>query len=209
MVREARDKNRWRKIVKIRLWMPVALQVLLLIGLAWFTNTRFPGFISSSNVTQILILALPLIVATFAQIHAILVGYLDLSVGAMISIGVVVASFLIGPNATTSQIILGAGVILLCGVGLGLFNAGLIRGVKIPSIIATLATMSILDGVALTMRPSAQGIINPTMVGWLKTGIGPIPVAFVVIVVGAVLADLWLHASGSGLQVRAVGFDER
>jgi cytosine/adenosine deaminase-related metal-dependent hydrolase len=28
-------------------------------------------------------------------------------------------------------------------------------------------------------------------------------------VIGAVVADLWLHASGSGLQVRVVGFDER
>jgi 5-methylthioadenosine/S-adenosylhomocysteine deaminase len=209
LVREARDKNRWRKIVKVRLWMPVALQVLLVVGLAWYTNTRFPGFISATNLSQILILALPLIVAAFAQTHALLVGYLDLSVGGMISLGVVIASFLIGPNATAPQILLGVGAILLCGVALGLVNAGLIRGVKIPSIIATLATMSILDGISLTLRPSAQGIISPSLVARLKTSVGPVPIAFVVIVVGAVLADLWLHASGSGLQVRAVGFDER
>jgi 5-methylthioadenosine/S-adenosylhomocysteine deaminase len=209
VAREARDKNRWRKIVKVRLWMPVVLQVLLVVGLAWYTNTRFPGFINATNVSQILILALPLIVATFAQTHALLVGYLDLSVGAMISLGVVIASFMIGTNATTTQMLAGAGVIMLCALGLGLLNAGLIRGVKIPAIIATLATMSILDGIALTLRPSAQGIISPTMVGWLKTGLGPIPVAFVVVAVGAVAADLWLHGSGHGLEVRAVGFDER
>jgi 5-methylthioadenosine/S-adenosylhomocysteine deaminase len=209
LIREARDKNRWRKIVKVRLWMPVALQVILVAGLAWYTNSRFPGFISGNNVNQILILALPLIVAAFAQTHALLVGYLDLSVGAMISLGVVIASFLIGVDATLGQMLLGAGVILGAAVGLGLVNAGLIRGVKMPSIIATLATMSILDGISLNLRPSAQGTINPDLVGWLKTSIGPIPVAFVVVVVGALLADLWLHASGSGLQVRAVGFDER
>jgi hypothetical protein len=39
------------------------------------------------NVQQILILALPLIVAAMAQTHAILVGYLDLSVGGMIGLG--------------------------------------------------------------------------------------------------------------------------
>jgi 5-methylthioadenosine/S-adenosylhomocysteine deaminase len=209
LVRDARDKNKWRKIVRIRLWMPVALQVLLLGGLLLFTNNRFPGFINSTNVNQILILALPLIVATFAQTNALLVGYIDLSVGAMISLGVVIASFLIGAGATTGGIVLGAGLILACGVLLGFMNAGLIRGIKIPSIIATLATMSILDGVALTLRPTAQGVINGGFVSMLTTSVGPIPVAFIVIVVSAALLDLWLHGSGSGLQLRAVGFDDR
>ena len=100
-------------------------------------------------------------------------------------------------------------MILACGLGLGLVNAVLIRGVKIPSLIATLATLSILDGISLTMRPTAQGVISDDLVSFLRTSIGPIPIAFIVIVIGAGLLDLWLHASGSGLEVRAVGFDER
>ena len=176
---------------------------------SWFTTNRFPGFINSTNINQILILALPLIVATFAQTHALLVGYIDLSVGATISLGVVLASFLIGVEATTPQILLGVALILLCGLVIGLVNAGLIRGVKIPSIIATLATLSILEGIALTLRPTAQGVINDGLVSVLTTSIGPVPVAFIVIVVGAAALDYWLHASGSGLQLRAVGFDER
>jgi 5-methylthioadenosine/S-adenosylhomocysteine deaminase len=209
VVRDARDKNKWRKIVRFRLWMPVALQILLIAGLLSYTSRRFPGFVNATNVSQILILALPLIVAAMAQTHALLVGYLDLSVGGMISLGVVTASFLIGAEASISQIVVGIGVILLAGAALGLVNAGLIRGLKIPSIIATLATLSILDGISLTMRPTAQGVINPDLVSVLTTSIGPIPVAFIVIVAAAVLADVWLHASGSGLALRAVGFDER
>ena len=209
VIRDARDKNKWRKIVRFRLWMPVALQILLVAALLGYTNARFPGFVNATNVSQILILALPLIVAAMAQTHALLVGYLDLSVGGMIGLGVVVASFLIGAEASVPQILIGIGVIVLCGVALGLVNAGLIRGLKIPSIIATLATLSILDGISLTMRPTAQGVISPDLVSVLTTSIGPIPVAFIVVVVGAGLADLWLHASGSGLELRAVGFDER
>ena len=209
VIRDARDKNKWRKIVRFRLWMPVALQVLLVAALLFYTTSRFPGFVNAYNVEQILILALPLIVAAMAQTHALLVGYLDLSVGGMIGLGVVIASFLIGAEASAPQILFGIGVILVCGVVLGLVNAGLIRGLKIPSIIATLATLSILDGISLTMRPTAQGVINPGLVSALTASIGPIPVAFIVIVVGAGLADLWLHASGSGLELRAVGFDER
>jgi 5-methylthioadenosine/S-adenosylhomocysteine deaminase len=209
LIRDARDKNKWRKIVRFRLWMPVALQILLVAMLLWYTNSRFPGFVNARNVSQILFLALPLILAAMAQTHALLVGSLDLSVGGMIALGVVIASFLIGAEASVSQILIGIVVILLCGAVLGLVNAGLIRGLKIPSIIATLATLSILDGISLTMRPTAQGVISPDLVSVLTTSIGPIPVAFIVIVVAAGLADVWLHASGSGLELRAVGFDER
>ena len=209
LVRNARDKNKWRKVVRVRLWMPVALQILLIVALLWYTDTRFDGFINRANIFNILLLAMPLAIAAIAQTHAILVGYLDLSVGAMISFGVVAGSFLIGAEASVAEILLAVVVILGCGAGLGLVNAGLVRGVKIPSLIATLATLSILDGISLTLRPTAQGVISGDVVSFLTKSIGPVPIAFVVIVVGAGLLDLWLHASGSGLAVRAVGFDER
>jgi cytosine/adenosine deaminase-related metal-dependent hydrolase/ribose/xylose/arabinose/galactoside ABC-type transport system permease subunit len=208
-MRDARDKNKWRKVVKFRLWMPVALQILLVGLVLAYTNVRFPGFISDENITQILMLALPLIVVTAGQTNALLVGYLDLSVGAMISLGVVIASFMIGSDASAFDIGVGVGTIILCGAALGAVNAGLIRGVKIPSIIATLATLSIVNGIALTLRPTAQGVINDGFVSALKTTVGPIPVAFIVVVLAAGLGDVWLHGSGSGLDVRATGFDER
>jgi len=207
--RDARDKNKWRKVIKVRLWMPVALQVLLLGGLLWYTDSRFEGFLNAGNIFNILLLAMPLAIAAIAQTHAILVGYLDLSVGAMISLGVVLASYLIGADAGLGEILIGTAAVLGAGLGLGLVNAGLIRGVKITSIIATLATLSILDGISLTMRPTAQGTISADLVSFLTARVGPVPVAFILILVGAGLLDVWLHASGSGLQVRAVGYDER
>jgi 5-methylthioadenosine/S-adenosylhomocysteine deaminase len=209
LVRDARDKNKWRKIVRFRLWMPVVLQMLLVGALLWYTTARFPGFINARNVNQILLLALPLAVVTMAQTHALLVGYLDLSVGGMIALGVVIASFLIGVDATAPEILIGVGAIFLCGLALGLVNAGLIRGVKIPSIIATLATLSILNGLALTLRPTAQGVINEGLVSALTVSVGAIPVWFIVAVVAAALGDVWLHASRAGLELRATGFDER
>ena len=167
IIRNARDKEKWRKVIRFRLWMPVTLQILLIGAVLWFTNARFDGFINANNINSILLLAMPLAVAAMAQTHAILVGYLDLSVGAMISFGVVAASFLIPGDASTGQIFGGVALILGAGVVLGLVNAGLIRGVKIPSIIATLATLSILDGISLTLRPTTQGQISQSLVGFL------------------------------------------
>jgi len=209
VLRNARDKNKWRKVVRVRLWMPVALQVLLIWLVVWYTDSQFPGFINRTNTVNILLIAVPLAVATMAQIHAILVGYLDLSVGAMIGLAVVIASFLIRPDSSPRSLLLGVGAIFLCALALGLTNAGLVRGVKIPSIIATLATLSILDGISLTLRPTPGGTIDPEFIAMLRGGIGPVPIALLVVVIGAGLLDVWLHASGSGLQVSAVGFDER
>ena len=143
------------------------------------------------------------------QTHALLVGHLDLSVGAMVSFGVVVASFVIGPDVSTAGLLLGIVVVFLCGIAVGLVNAALIVGVKIPSIIATLATLSILSGISLTLRETPSGSINDDFRSLLGTELGPVPISFIAIVVAAVALDVWLYSSGTGLQVRAVGFDER
>ena len=207
VLRDARDKNKWRKIVRFRLWMPVVLQLILIAGVAWYTSVRFPGFINRANITSVLLLAAPLAVVAMGQTHALLVGFLDLSVGAMVTLGVVIASFLIGPESTTTEVLLGVGAIFLCGLALGSVNAALTVGLKLPSIIATLATLSILSGISLTLRETPGGIIDRDFAGWLGTGLGPVPIAFIVVVVAAVALDYWLHASGSGLQARSTGFD--
>lgn len=207
--REARDKNRWRKIVRFRLWMPVVLQLLLIGAVVWFTTSRFPGFLNSANLTSVLLLAVPLALVVIGQTHALLVGYLDLSVGAMVSFGVVIASFRILPDAGPGDIALGVAMIFLAALTLGLVNAGLVRGLKMPSIVATLATLSVLDGISLTLRPTPGGTINGDVTNWLKTSIGPIPVAFIGLFVGVVLLEWWLHATGSGLKLRSTGFDEQ
>ena len=209
VIRDARDVNKWRKIVRFRLWMPVVLQLLLIVAVAWYTSARFPGFINASNVTNILLLAVPLAIVAMGQTHALLVGALDLSVGAMVTFGVVVASFMIGSDSSSSQVVLGVGAIFLCGLALGLVNATLAVALKIPSIIATLATLSILNGISLTLRGTPGGIIDRDFTSLLATKLGPVPLSFIGVVVAAGVLDYWLHATGSGLQLRSTGFDER
>jgi len=209
ILRNARDKNKWRKVVRFRLWMPVVLQLLLIGAVVWFTSSRFPGFVNATNITNVLFLAVPLILVVVGLTHALLVGYLDLSVGAMVSFGVVAASFLITPDSSSADIAIGVGAIFLSAIALGLINAGLIRGLKIPSIIATLATLSILNGISLTLRPTPGGTINNGFTDVLKTAVGPVPVAFIVVLIGVGALDYWLQASGSGLLLRSTGFDER
>lgn len=209
VLRDARDVNEWRKILRFRLWMPVALQLSLIGAVLAYTSSRFPGFINAANVTNVSVLAAPLALAAMAQTHVLLVGSLDLSIGAVVTFGVVLASFLIGADSSPTEIALGVGAIFACGIAVGLVNAFLVVGVKIPSIIATLATYSVLNGISLTLRETPGGVIDRGFTGWLGGRLGAMPIAFLAIVVGAALLELWLHATGSGLATRAVGFDER
>ena len=209
VLRDARDKNKWRKIVRFRLWMPVVLQLLLIVVVGGYTASRFPGYINPATVTTILMLAAPLAVAAMGQTQALLVGSLDLSVGAMVTFGVVLASFLIGPDSTATDLLLGLGAIFLCGLALGLVNAALAVWLKIPSIIATLASLSILNGISLTLRETPGGIIDRDFTSVLAARVGPVPIAFLVVVLGAGALDYWLYATGSGLKLRSTGFDEQ
>ena len=102
------------------------------LALLFYTTSRFPGFVNATTSRADPDPGAPPDRGRDGQTHALLVGYLDLSVGGMIGLGVVIASFLIGDEASLPQILFGVGVILLCGVALGLVNAGLIRGLKIP-----------------------------------------------------------------------------
>ena len=90
----------------------------------------------------------------------------------------------------------------------GIFNAVLIRVLKLPSIIATLGTLSILAGASLLLRDHPEGPISSDVIDGLTTSVGFVPIAFVAVVVLAVLADVWLYRTRTGLAMRAVGLDE-
>jgi ribose transport system ATP-binding protein len=87
-------------------------------------------------------------------------------------------------------------------------NVALIRVLKLSSIIATLATYSILWGISLRLRHQPGGHISDRFTHGLLTKIGFVPVAFIGIIVIAVAADIWLYRSAGGLAARAMGLDE-
>jgi len=101
------------------------------------------------------------------------------------------------------------GALALVGIGVatGIFNAAIIRLLRLPSIIATLGTLSILQGFSLLLRDHPEGSINFDAINALDTSVSFVPLAFIGVVALAVLADLWLYRTRSGLALRAVGLD--
>ncbi len=193
---------------RLRGWLPLLLMATLIVALGGFTATRQDAFLSSYNLNNLLLATMPLALVSLGQATALLVGGFDVSVAALMTFCVVVASYTMTP--TTSGWALFPGALALVGVGLltGIFNAVIIRVFRLPSIIATLGTFSILEGASLWLRDHPEGPISGDVTDPLTRSVGFVPFAFVGVVVLAVLADVWLYRTRSGLALRAVGLDE-
>jgi ribose transport system ATP-binding protein len=195
----------WRRMSA---WTPFALLTVLMVAVGVYTAVKSPFFLTSFNLTSLLLTALPLALVAMGQLNALLVGGFDVSVGALMTMVVVVASFLLSSGHSPIFLVVGALAILAMGGAVGLINGGLVRGFRITPIIATIATLSVLQGIALVLRPVPGGDIEFQVMDALTTRVGFLPVAFIAVLALAALWDVWLYRSNGGLVLRAVGYDE-
>jgi ribose/xylose/arabinose/galactoside ABC-type transport system permease subunit len=196
------------RLARFRGMLPLALMTTLIVAVGAFAAATEPAFLTSYNLGNLLLATMPLALVSFGQASALLVGGFDVSVGALMTMCVVTASYTMQPDSSSSMLLLGALALLGVGLATGLFNSTLIRLFRLPSIIATLGTLSILEGASLLLRDHPDGPINSDVIDTLTTTVSFVPIAFIAVVVVAVLADGWLYRSRGGLTLRAVGLDE-
>jgi ribose transport system ATP-binding protein len=156
---------------------------------------------------HLLLAVAPAAIVALAQLVVLLVRGLDVSVGSMMSLTVVVASFVV-VGGGAGAILLGTLACLALGALVGLANGALIRYAGINAVITTIAMLSVLGGVALVLRPTPAGLIDSGFAEVLRFRIGWLPVSAVFILALAVAGDWWLNRTRSGLEVKAVGFRE-
>lgn len=188
-------------------WLPLALMTTLIVALGAYTEAHQSAFLSKENLNSLLLEAMPLMLVSLGQASALLVGGFDISVAALMTMCVVTASFTMTPDQTGLALLPGALALVGVGLATGAFNAFLIRVLRLPSIVATLGTLSILEGASLLLRSYPQGAINTDVTNTLTSSIGFVPFAFVGAVALAALADVWLYRTRTGLALRAVGLD--
>jgi ribose transport system ATP-binding protein len=188
--------------------MPLLLMTTLIVAVGAYTAVNKDAFLTSYNLRNLLLTTMPLALVAIGQTNALLVGGFDVSVAALMTFCVVTASFTMQPGDSGLMLLVGALALVGVGLATGVFNATLIRVLRLPSIIATLGTLSILQGGSLLLRDHPEGPINPDLIETLTTSIGFVPVAFIGVVVLALLGDIWLYRTRTGLAMRAVGLDE-
>jgi ribose transport system ATP-binding protein len=194
--------------LELRGILPLALMTSLILAVGAYTAVSKDAFLSSYNLRNLLLATTPLALVALGQTSALLVGGFDVSVAAVMTMCVVTASFTLTATMSTAALVPGAFALVGVGVATGVFNAVLVRVFRLPSIVATLGTLSILQGASLALRDHPEGSINPDVISSLTTSVSFVPCAFIGIIVLAVVADTWLYRSRTGLELRAVGLDE-
>jgi ribose transport system permease protein/ribose transport system ATP-binding protein len=189
-------------------WVPLLFLLLLTTVVGGYAAARTDVFLTSINIRHILLDAAPLALVTMAQFNVLMVRGFDISVGSLMSITVVVASFLMADGLGWGPIGFGVVACLAIGAVVGLINGATIRFVGINSVITTIAMFSILQGIALYLRPTPVGTISEDFMDLAATRLGFMPLAFIAIVIAAIAGDFWLYRTRSGLRLRAVGFRE-
>ncbi|MFP9459331.1 ABC transporter permease [Pectobacterium brasiliense] len=170
------------------------------------------NFLDPYNIINILrSIAIVTVIAIGVSI-SLSVGGFDLSVGSTASLAnaLVISLFVWHGFGTTGAIAL---TLLLCTL-VGLFNAFLIVVLKIPDMLATLASLFVIQGVAMTY--SYGGSITQNMVlpsGEMAEGVipeffatlGQVPVIVVIMLAVTVLVQLYLSLTKHGRRMYAIG----
>ncbi|MBB5751326.1 ATP-binding cassette domain-containing protein [Prosthecomicrobium pneumaticum] len=188
-------------------WVPLVFLALLTLLVGTWAATQSPVFLKPINIRHMLLAAAPAGLVAMAQLMVLLVRGLDVSVGSLMSLTVVAASFILAGGGP-GLLFAGAAGCLLLGLLVGLANGSLVRFAGINPVITTIAMLSVLQGVALVLRPIPGGLIDPGFAELLRTRIGFLPVSTLFLLVLAIAGDLWLNRSRAGLETKAVGFRE-
>lgn len=178
------------------------LLVVALVALFAVVGWINPRFVSTNNLTTIFVGNAYIAVAAIGMSMVIISGHIDVSVGALIGV-LATASGLLVTNGY--PVWLAWLLPILAG---GLVNAGLgalIAYLKVPSIIATLAMLSILRGGLITFTGGAwiSGLPPEFQLAQFRLFGIPSPVWFMVGL--TIAAAFFLRSTAFGRSIYAVG----
>lgn len=205
----------------------LCLVIVGFIAFYVFYNMNHPRGFSTAVYIQNSNEVFTLAMVAMAQTVPVLMGGLDLSVGAIMTLVNCLASHLLSGSPT--QIFLGMVTCLATGALCGFINGCVVVYGRIQPIIATLATGAVFMGLALFLRPSPGGNVDGDLswaatndlfevaatYGWFDGGkaawfqpIAWLPVPLLLIVITAVCIWIPFARSVTGRSVYAVGSGE-
>ena len=143
-------RSRFRRIPLISQLEPSTYLVyvgFLLIFAAFAILLRDEGFLSVSNLSNIVQETTPVTVMTIGMVFVLSAGEIDLSIGSVVAIAALASAVVMRAHNWALGVAAGLGT----GVMVGLVNGALVAYARLPSFLVTLATMGLLAGVARWM----------------------------------------------------------
>ena len=197
----------WRRRIEGD-YAPVLILAAVMVGLAAYIYSQNDRYFLPFNTTSVMLLVTALGFIAMGQTVALMAAGIDLSVGPLAGLLVVVGSFFLTADDSTSSML--TGLVVMAGVAalVGLVNGSLIRFGKFTAVAATLAMYIALQGFSFLLRDSPDGLISRDVTEVITYTVGPVPVAFILLVVVTLVMEHRLRKGGWGLRLRAVGSDE-
>lgn len=173
--------NKLKKINFSSLRELLLVGVVIVLCIVW--TILNPQFISFNNISNILRQGSYIAIAAVGMTLVIIIGEIDLSAGSLVC-----ASGLVGAYVckNTNSVLLAVLTALIVGVVVGAINGVLCAIGKLPGFIASLASMTVLRGLAYIVTGGNSvvwGNENFTKIGTGYLGAIPIPVIIMVIVI--------------------------
>ncbi len=115
-----------------------------------------PGFISPTNVANVLVQSTLLLLLSLPMTLVIMTEGLDLSMGAVLTLTSIVVAIV---SLATGSMPLGLLAAVAVGTGFGIANGYLVAGLNIPPFVATLGTLGMAQGLAL-IASDGQSVVG-------------------------------------------------
>lgn len=180
----------------------VASAILLLATVAGIWN---PFYVSPRSLSGMMTFAATLALVGYGQQLLMLVGGIDLSVGPVMGLCQVVASFFLLQDAFLGDQVLGWAMLVAVALAFGFLNWLLVEGLRMHPMVATLATYMVAQAISLILRPAPGGMIDSQIMQILGMKIGFVPVTFIAAVIIALILEFCLYRRSLGVSLRGLG----
>ena len=178
----------------------IILVMPVLVGLGGLLS---PAFVSTGNLSNLLLQFAPLAIVAMGQSLVMIVRGLDLSVASMMATAAVIATSFSGTDRDVAMIVAAAAV---GASAVGLLNGVLVTKRQVSPFLATLATMILLQGFRFAYTQGAPSGNVPPLLRVLGAGkLGGIPYNSLVLLGLAVMLAIVLHRSAFGRRIFIVG----
>jgi ribose transport system permease protein len=179
----------------------------LAVWLATIAFTRGQG--GGEVLTAAFSFATFFVIVGFGQMLVITLGpgNVDLSIPANMTLAGTVAMKIM--DGSDAMIALGLLLALACGIGVGVFNYGLIQLLRIPPIIATLSSSFLFQSAAIAYNRGLRIKPPPLLADFTTAQIWGMPALAICVILLAVLMHVLLERSRYGRTVTAIGQNAR
>lgn len=193
----------------------ISPQLISVVAVIVLTTIVFsiisPGFLEAGNVSNLLLQASATAVAACGMTLVIMTGWIDLSIGSLMSMAVSIALAAAGVTsaATGTSSVWTYVIILVVAILGGALNGILIRILKVHPLLVTLGTMTIFSGISLHITSAGNRAANGPIRAVGRAVFLGIPLPLFVTLAVVIILTFVLTRTPFGRFVTAIGGSER